>query len=246
MSKVIRIDTSGREVWLPIPSPEHLAGGALLIRDAAESDIPFIDALQKANNTAVGFMPNAQLAGHIEKNHVPVAEDAQGRAVGYGIGVDKYFKREDIGVIYQMNITPARRRGLVAASLLQAMFDRSAYGVKLYCCWCAQDLAANRFWEAMRFVPLAFRTGSRKKSWKGADGARHKGPRIHIFWQKRIRHGDDQTPWWFPSQTGVGRCVRTGSFCRSRWGRIGVMRSRRCCRGWKTCWARSPQSESGR
>ncbi|MEM9415838.1 MAG: hypothetical protein AAGA29_10225 [Planctomycetota bacterium] len=107
-------------------------------------------------------------------------------------------------MIYQMNVVPERRRGLVAASLLRAMFERSAYGVKLYCCWCAQDLAANRFWEAMGFVPLAFRTGSRKKSWKGEDGARHKGPRIHIFWQKRIRQGDHETPWWFPSQTGSG------------------------------------------
>ncbi|MGN6728044.1 MAG: hypothetical protein ACTHLZ_19150, partial [Tepidisphaeraceae bacterium] len=49
-----------------------------------------------------------------------------------------------------------------------------------------------RFWEAMGFVPLAFRSGSEKKS------------RTHIFWQKRIRHGDTTTPWWFPSKTNGG------------------------------------------
>jgi hypothetical protein len=65
----------------------------------------------------------------------------------------------------------------------------------LYCCWCAQDIEANHFWESLGFVPLAFRAGSRGKK------------RIHIFWQKRIRAGDTgpgATPYWFPSQTGSG------------------------------------------
>jgi hypothetical protein len=44
----------------------------------------------------------------------------------------------------------------------------------------------------MGFVPLAFRTGSEKRA------------RTHIFWQKRIRSGDTETPWWFPSKTGSG------------------------------------------
>lgn len=131
--------------------------------------------------------------------------------VGYCVGVDKYFKREDTGVIYQMNVVPGRRRGLVGASLLRAMFERSAYGVKLFCCWCAQDLEANRFWEAMGFVPIAFRTGSRKKSWTGADGTKRTGPRIHVFWQKPVRAEDAALAregrfmgWWYPSQTGGG------------------------------------------
>jgi len=75
---------------------------------------------------------------------------------------------------------------------LKAQFERSAYGCKLCCCWCAQDIAANKFWEAMGFVPLAFRAGSEKKS------------RVHVFWQKRIRQGDTTTPWWFPSKTAGG------------------------------------------
>jgi hypothetical protein len=50
----------------------------------------------------------------------------------------------------------------------------------------------THFWQAMGFVPLAFRTGSAKKD------------RVHIFWQKRIRAGDTETPWWFPSKTDGG------------------------------------------
>jgi hypothetical protein len=91
-----------------------------------------------------------------------------------------------------MNVAPGKQRGLIGATLLKAQFERSAYGCKLYCCWCAQDIAANRFWEAMGFVPLAFRTGSRGRG------------RVHIFWQRRIRSGDTTTPFWFPSQTTSG------------------------------------------
>jgi hypothetical protein len=112
--------------------------------------------------------------------------------VGYLIGKDQYFRHDDVGIIYQINIAQSHRRSLVGAMLLKAQFERSAYGCKLYCCWCAQDIEANRFWEAMGFVPLAFRAGSAKKS------------RVHIFWQKRIREGDVTTPWWFPSQTSGG------------------------------------------
>jgi hypothetical protein len=136
--------------------------------------------------------------------------------VGYLIGNDQYFKRDDVGIIYQMNVLPEYRRSLVAASLLKAQFERSAYGCKLYCCWCAQDIDANHFWEAMGFVPLAFRTGGKGKVSSGQSAVSSEGnqlptahrplhtPRIHIFWQKRIRQGDASTGWWFPSKTDAG------------------------------------------
>jgi hypothetical protein len=171
-------------------------------------DIPFMDGLQKLHSKQVGWMPTKQLEGKIRAGQVLVAvgttpappglEEGDagvaptGSALGYCIGHDQYFKRDDVGIIYQMNVAPGHQRGLIGAALLKAQFDRSAYGCRLYCCWCAQDIAANRFWEAMGFVPLAYRAGSEKKS------------RVHIFWQRRIRAGDATTPWWFPAQTSGG------------------------------------------
>jgi hypothetical protein len=81
---------------------------------------------------------------------------------------------------------------LIGATLIREVFERSAYGCKLYCCWCAQDLAANHFWESMGFVPIAFRAGSSGKR------------RVHIFWQRRINDGDATTPYWYPSMTNQG------------------------------------------
>lgn len=155
------------------------------------SDVPFLDSLQKLHTKQVGWMPTATFEGKIKLGHVLIAE-LNGEAVGYLIGNDQYFKRDDVGIIYQLNVSPGKQRGFVGASLLKAQFERSAWGCKLYCCWCAQDIAANRFWEAMGFVALAYRAGSEKKS------------RVHIFWQKRIRAGDTNTPWWFPSKTAGG------------------------------------------
>jgi len=225
MNDIIRIESDRPEPALPaLPSARE----AIRIRPGVLEDFAFIDDLQKRHKKQVGFMFKGAIEGHIEKGHVLVAEATPGSAgmskgrmtndeqargeavdstfvdssldiaaqpVGYLIAVDRYLKRDELGIIYQMNIVPDYQRSLVAANLLKAQFDRSAYGCRLYCCWCAQDLAANHFWEAMGFVPLAFRTGG---------GRRKKDrPRMHIFWQKRIRQGDDY-PYWFPSQTGAG------------------------------------------
>jgi hypothetical protein len=161
------------------------------IRTATEPDLSFIDSLQRMHSRNVGWMQTKALEAKIGQGQIIIAEQGA-RAIGYCMGQDRYFKRDDVGIIYQMNIEPGHQRSLVGASLLKAMFERSAYGCKLYCCWCAQDIAANKFWEAMGFVALAFRAGSEKKA------------RVHIFWQRRIRAGDVTTPYWFPSQTNAG------------------------------------------
>jgi len=197
------------------------------IRQATMDDLPFIDELQKLHNKMLGFMPLAQLQGYVESGNVLIAEDGEcGRPartndpgalgacaggtpalpnpLGYIIARDKYFKHEDVGIIYQLNVAPGSQRKLVGAALVKAVFDRAAYGCRLFCCWCAQDIEANWFWESIGFVPLAFRTGSREARRMAGGTPAPPGPRIHIFWQRRIREGDAETPYWYPSQTNAG------------------------------------------
>jgi GNAT superfamily N-acetyltransferase len=188
----------------------------ITIRPAVPGDLAFIDGLQKLHTRQVGWMPTKQLESKIANGHVIVAEDEAKQPVGYCIGRDQYFKRDDCGIIYQVNVVASHRRALVGAMLVQAMFERAAYGCKLFCCWCAQDIEANQFWESLGFVPLAFRTGSRGRAvaragraasftdnWQPVTG-NSSGPRVHIFWQRRIRAGDTTTPYWFPAQTNSG------------------------------------------
>ncbi len=166
------------------------------IREAELKDVPFIDQLQRKHARMVGWFPTKQIEGNIAKKRILIAEE-NGNPVGYCISNDRYHKHDDCGIVYQLNVVPTKQRGLVGASLVKAVFDRAAYGCKLFCCWCAQDLQANHFWESLGFVPLAFRTGSRVAGSK-------RTPRIHIFWQRRIRENDSETPYWFPSETQGG------------------------------------------
>lgn len=175
-----------------VPTPRV----SLSIRPAVAGDIEFMDSLQKLHGRMVGWFPRKQFEGYLEMNAILVAESGREK-VGYCIAKDRYSGRDDVGAIYQLNVAPSRHRSLVGAALVRATFERAAYGCRLFCCWCAQDIAANHFWESVGFVPLAFRTGSRSR---GKD----KTPRIHIFWQRRIREGDNVTPWWYPYQTSKG------------------------------------------
>src|SRR5688572_5073917 len=62
------------------------------------------------------------------------------RPLGFVMGCDQYFKRDDCGIIYQLCVAEGQRRGLIGAALVRALFDRAAYGCRLYSCWCAQDI----------------------------------------------------------------------------------------------------------
>src|SRR5688572_22464987 len=165
----------------------------LHVRAATLEDLPFLDSLQKQYNKALGFFPRAQMEGYVRNGWVLIAQQAaSGRRLGYCASRDRYLKRDELGIIYQLCVDPAAQRSLVGAALVRAALERSAYGCRLYCCWCAQDLEANHFWESLGFMPIAFRGGSTGKK------------RVHIFWQRRVREGDTTTPWWFPAKTDSG------------------------------------------
>lgn len=162
------------------------------VRAAVPEDMGFIDELQKMHSHMVGWMPRKQIEGNIEAERILIAEDHAGNPIGYSIARDQYMKRDDVGIVYQVNVLPLKHRHLVGATLVKTVLERAAYGCRLFSCWCAQDIQGNYFWEALGFIPLAFRTGSRAKQ------------RIHIFWQRRVRDGDEHTDYWFPSQTAGG------------------------------------------
>jgi ribosomal protein S18 acetylase RimI-like enzyme len=187
----------------------------IAIRQATLADVPFMDSLQKQYNKQLGYFPTKQFEGYVALGAILIAEEKrstdcadstdlknqsaqsaksvdQPLRLGYVISRDRYLKRDELGVIYQLCVAPGTQRKLLGASLIAEVFSRSAYGCRLYCCWCAQDLSANYFWESLGFVPIAFRAGSAKKK------------RVHIFWQRRVHQDDVTTPYWYPSSTTGG------------------------------------------
>jgi hypothetical protein len=182
-----------------VPIPEV----PVSVRVATLADVPFMDSLQKRHGKALGHFTFKQFEGYVEMGAVLVAEGplpnplpgGEGARLGYIIHRDRYLKRDELGVIFQLCVAEGEQRKLVGARLVREAFARSAYGCRLYCLWCAQDLDANYFWESLGFVPIAFRAGSARKR------------RVHIFWQKRIREGDTEpggAKWWYPCQTSGG------------------------------------------
>src|SRR3954452_15243435 len=103
-----------------LPAPR----AAVSIHPATIDDLPFIDGLQKRHTLMVGWMPTKQLEGKIRAGQVLVAEEDETRrqgegetrrqaptlspclplslspCLGYVIGHDQYFKRDDVGIIY--------------------------------------------------------------------------------------------------------------------------------------------------
>jgi len=94
--------------------------------------------------------------------------------------------------IDQIAVVPSLQRQQTGGALLRAWIEQLPWGVRLICCWCAQDLKENRFWEQQGFIPLAFRAGGQTQG------------RLHIFWQRRTRTGDFETPFWYPKETSNG------------------------------------------
>lgn len=163
------------------------------VRLATMDDVAFMDQLQKKYNRQLGFFPRGQLEGYVAGGWVLIAEDATtGERLGFCASRDRYLKRDELGIFYLLCVVPGVQRKFIGASLIKAVFERSAYGCRLYCCWCAQDIAANYFWESLGFLPIAFRAGSAGKK------------RVHIFWVRRINDGDTTTPYWYPFQTNSG------------------------------------------
>ena len=107
------------------------------IRAATMADVPFMDALQKAHSKQLGYFPTKQFEGYVEQGGVLIAVGAtlvspdsrstEGdtsvapteQRLGYVISRDRYLKRDELGVIYQLCVARGNQRKLVGAALIK-------------------------------------------------------------------------------------------------------------------------------
>src|SRR5438552_13246556 len=106
-----------------VPTPR----GAVSVRDATEKEIPFIDQLEKMHSHMVGFMQRKAREGKLAAGQVVIAENNEPRAsasgplpegrgsLGYCISQDHYAGRDDVGIVYQLNVLPLKQRHLIGA-----------------------------------------------------------------------------------------------------------------------------------
>ena len=196
---------------IPIPRCE------VSIRPATMDDLPFIDALTEEAIEAsrldadedAGREDQRGACASLQKERTedsrtdglsgntarrPTQSSALSpQSLGYCIGTDKYFKHDDIGIIYQLNVV-----AIASAKSGRGDVDSRRCSIGLL-------TGANSFAAGVRRTSKRIISGSRSGSFRWRFGrAVAKKARVHIFWQKRIREGDTTTPYWFPSQTSAG------------------------------------------
>jgi GNAT superfamily N-acetyltransferase len=165
----------------------------LRIRPGELRDEPFVDHCQKLFKGHLGFLYQSTIARRIMRGDLLIAEDQAGNWAGLLLGTTSYDRNDAVSRIDQVAVVPALQRRNIGGALLAHWIDHLPRGVRLICCWCAQDLREGRFWEAQGFVPLAFRSGGQG------------GQRMHIFWERRCNIGDTSTQWWYPRETSGGQ-----------------------------------------
>lgn len=163
----------------------------LVIRPGLSSDLAWVDQMQRVHAGKLGFLWAKALQKRLDDGTIRVAVDEQGTQFGFVMWGEGYSGRDDVSICFQLAVAPAHHRRLIGASLVAAWIEALPFGMRLAVCWCAQDLPANNFWEAVGFQAMAWRTGSRTKQ------------RPHIWWCRRVRV-DDQFPLWMPAKTHGG------------------------------------------
>jgi len=168
------------------------------LRKATAADVHFLDYLQERHAHEVGYLPRRALEYYCEKGQVWLALE-NGAPAGYLLGQDRYYKRSDVGIIFQACIQYDARRRLLGTLLVEAYIASLPPGVKQVCLWCARDIEANLFWQSMGFTPAAVRAGSRSKG------------RVHVFWARRVGTPSAQVDasecapsLWVPGETRGG------------------------------------------
>lgn len=180
-----------RTEWPAVPIRAEQPAN-IKIRLGEERDQAFVDHCQKLFKGNLGFLYTGTIEKKISRGEILVAVDQADAYLGYCMGTLSYDRNDAVSRIDQIAVVPARQRRQLGSVLLREWISRLPYGVKLICCWCAQDLRENRFWEAEGFIPLAFRAGGQSQR------------RIHIFWERRTRAGDVKTEFWYPKETSNG------------------------------------------
>lgn len=138
---------------------------------ALPADLTFVDYLQRRFSHQVGYLPLVALRNRIEKGCIWIAFE-HGQPAGYIHGVCPYLRRPNLAIIYQAAIDYDVRHRAIGTALVEQWATTTAANAAQLVLWCAQDIEANLFWEAIGFSALAWRAGSVRKG------------RIHLYWSR--------------------------------------------------------------
>lgn len=164
---------------------------SMAVREAALTDMVYIDSLQKKHGEQLGFMAWSWIRAAIIDRHCWVGTE-NGEPACYVLGKPRYKDQYAVGIIYQACVQYDAQRRTLGFALVQAFLGAMAISTEQLVLWCAQDIEANLFWNACGFKALAWRVGGKKAT------------RIHICWSYARDPDKPLDQHWFPESTTGG------------------------------------------
>jgi len=131
------------------------------IRPATAADMLFIKSLQKRYTNQLGFLPTAALAEYIKSGRI-LLNDVNGQEAGYVLWRPAAAGNYTGISIIQAAVCQDAQRLHVGRGMIDHL--RSTHTVGVLGCWCATDLEANSFWQALGFLPCASRLGGKRRA----------------------------------------------------------------------------------
>lgn len=119
------------------------------------ADLRYIEDLARSNYEAIGFIPRPRLEEYAARGQILMAEENDESAGFLVFGAGWPTLR-----IYQACVQyDARRREHGADLVGRLVAEAQKRGCHLISLWCADDLPANEFWEAVGFRRIGTRPG---------------------------------------------------------------------------------------
>lgn len=123
------------------------------------TDLRYIEHLARSNYEAIGFIPRPKLAEYAARGQILMAEENDESAGFLVFGAGWPTLR-----IYQACIQyDARRREHGASLVARLITEAQRRGCHLISLWCADDLPANEFWQALGFRKVGTRPGGKAR-----------------------------------------------------------------------------------
>lgn len=121
--------------------------------------VQYIEQLARSEYEAIGFIPRPRLEQYSARGQILMAQENDENAGFLVFGAGWPTLR-----VYQACIQYDARRREHGASLVQRLIaEAQRRGCYLISLWCADDLPANDFWQALGFRHIATRPGGVKR-----------------------------------------------------------------------------------
>ena len=151
-----------------------------------KQDLKFILSEGKKGTNEIGFLPTEALERYIEKGWINLCEN-NGDRIGFSV---LQWSASTGRILQLWLIADARRAAAGLALLAVAKHKAAALFTQRLSCWCAEDLEANAFWQAVGFDATGTRKGGEARKRKQI---KYEFDALPLLWPQRAEADSQET-----------------------------------------------------